>query len=177
MEKEILEKIKQDINETKQWLETDLAEMEELEKNPIVARYARLVKLKYELDHGLHLDSDDAIGRHEFWKYTQGNIKETNDIWFLLGEYTSDSYREYYGETTKEANVLVYINLENEFMHQVIGLDGQKSFEACHRVIKSERQNNWGMYYKIRDEFFVSCINDGQDIAVQKVLSKNKKNQ
>ena len=32
MEKEILEKIKQDISETKQWLETDLAEMEELKK-------------------------------------------------------------------------------------------------------------------------------------------------
>ncbi len=177
MEKEILEKIKQEFSETKLWLETDLAEMEELEKNPIVARYARLVKLKCELDHGLSLDSDDAIVRHAFWKYAQGSIKETNDIWFLLGEYTPDSYRECYGETAEESDVLVYINLENEFMYQTIGLDEQKSFEACHRVIKSERQENWRMYYKIRNEFFASCINVGQDIAVQKVLNKNKKNQ
>lgn len=151
--------------------------MEELEKNPIVARYARLLKLKCELDHGLCLDTDDAIVRHEFWKYRQGIIKETNDIWLLLGEYTPDSYRECYEETTEEADVLVYINLENEFMHQAIGLDEQKSFETCHRVIKSERQDNWRMYYKIRDEFLVNCINDGQDIAVQKVLNKNNKNQ
>ena len=177
MEKEILEKIKRDIIETKQWLETDLAEIKELEKNPIVAKYARMIKLKYELDHGLFLDSDDAIGKHEFWKYTQGSINETNDICFLLGKYDSDSYIKYYGEATEETNVLVYVNLENELMHKAIGLDKQEKFESCHIVIKTERQNDWTRYYKVRDEFFTNCINDGQDTAVQKVISKNKKNQ
>ena len=173
MEKEILEKIKLDIEDTKNLLDTNLAEMQELEQNEIVKRYIRLSRLKYELDHGLRLESDYDIAMHEYWKYTQGIIQETNQIWFLIGVYDSEEYQEAFNDKSENKNdVLVYINLENEKMHIGIGLDEREEFESSHNVIVTNRQYAWHDYYKTREAFFMSCINEGQEVAIKKVLKK-----
>ena len=173
MEKEILEKIKLDIEDIKKLLDTNLAEMKELEQHAIVKRYMRLARLKYELDHGLSLKSDYEIVRHEYWKYTQGSIQETNEIWFLVGIYNYEEYYEAFDEKTdNQEDVLVYINLENEQMHIGISLDEREDFESTHNVIVTNKQNAWHEYYKTRETFFMCCINEGQEAAIKRVLKK-----
>jgi hypothetical protein len=178
MENELLKKMKLDVEDTKYLVTTHLDEINYLEHNPIVKRYRKLLHLKYELDHGLRLKTDDEIIRYEYWKYTQGIIQQTNEIYFLIGVYDSKKYFELTKlKIDENSEVLVYLNLENEQMHIAISLEEQENFESTHNVIKSlsDTQYIMGEYYKIREEFFVDCVNSGQDVAVKKILSKNKK--
>ena len=173
MELEILENLRLDIEDVKEIIRSDFEEMQELEKNPKVKRYVHLLHLKEELENGSNLNNDKEIAIHELGKYTQGVIQETNDIWFLFGKYTKEEYLNTFDTTTNvEDDFLLYINLENEKMHNCIAPSKQLDFESEHTVIKTNKKNDWQEYYKVRDRFFVDCLKEGESVAYQKVLTK-----
>lgn len=175
MENTLLEDIKRVIVDTQNILNNNFAELDELKNNPIVQRYNRITRLKYLIDHGLTLDNDDKIIRHEYWKYTQGKIIDTNNLWFLLGIYSAEKYRCVFSEEPDMLNdSLVYINLENEKMRVVIDLNQKEVFESEHVIINTSSEDDWSSYYKMREKFFVDCVNEGQEIAVEKILRKVK---
>ena len=69
-------------------------------------------------------------------------------------------------------NFLLYVNLENEKMHNCIMPSSQLDFESEHTVIKTNKRNDWQGYYKMRNKFFVDCVKEGETTAYQKVLTK-----
>lgn len=173
MEQEILENLRLDIEDVKEIIRSNFEEMQELEKNPKVKRYIHLLHLKEELENGLSLNNDKEIAIHELGKYTQGVIQETNDIWFLIGKYTLEEYLDTFGTTPSiKDNFLLYVNLENEKMHNCIMPSSQLDFESEHTVIKTNKKNDWQGYYKMRNKFFVDCVKEGETTAYQKVLTK-----
>lgn len=173
MEQEILENLRLDIEDIKEIIRSNFEEMQELEKNPKVKRYIHLLHLKEELENGSQLENEKEIAIHELNKYTQGVIQETNDIWFLFGKYTSEEYISTFATTPSiKDDFLLYINLENEKMHKCIIPSKQLEFESEHTVIKTNKNNNWQGYYKIRNKFFIDCLREGEDKAYQKVLTK-----
>lgn len=173
MEQEILESLRLDIEDVKEIIRSNFEEIKKLEKNPKVKRYIHLLRLKEELENGLNLNSDKEIAIHELGKYTQGIIQETNDIWFLIGKYTLEEYLDTFGTTPSvKDNFLLYVNLENEKMHNCIKPEKQLDFESEHTVIKTNKRNDWHGYYKMRNKFFVDCVKEGETTAYQKVLTK-----
>ena len=66
-------------------------------------------------------------------------------------------------------------DLEDSTRVIVICKDKQEKFEATHNVVygKSSILDYSDRYYNTRHQFFEECINDGQETAVKKVLSKD----
>lgn len=101
-------------------------------------------------------------------KYGNGLIKDSNNIWCYL-------YHTFDRDHSK--TIVVYQDLENSTKYMTIDVDKQDEFEATHNVVYGNldiRDYN-DRYYNIKHQFFEDCINDGQEIAVQKVLSKGIK--
>lgn len=105
-------------------------------------------------------------------------IQETNGIWCLVYEISAQKYEELFIESLRELDknspVYVYFDIENSQRHVAINKEEKENFESTHSVIVGNLsiQDVADRYYNVSHEFFNSCLKDGQDIAVQKILTK-----
>lgn len=180
MEKDILEMIKREASDMKKIADRDYSEISELEKDPIVQRYLYLKGLKESRD--LIEDGKRCIVGKVIDKYGHGLIKDSNNIWCFLFESDAKAIREVFfpgifldGNVRDDQVIVVYRDLENSERINFITKDKQEEFEATHKVVfgKSSILDPAGRYYNTRHQFFEDCINDGQEAAVKKVLSKD----
>lgn len=165
MENEILEKIKKDYKDMMTIAGGDYSEIEELKKHPAVQRYLQLVKLQDNpsiIRAGMSEYFEREILGEIIGKYGYGKIKETNHIWFLYYEAVKD------GE-----EILVYVDIEDKSQRIVIKKEDRDEFERTHIVIygNSNICSGEDRYYNIREMFFGNCLTEGQEVAVQKLLS------
>lgn len=180
MEKDILERINQDYSDIEKISTRDYSEIAELEKNPIVQRYRYLIGLKESRDL-IEYGKRCIVGKI-IEKYGHGLIKESNNIWCLLFEsetkYIKDIHFEYFDKIDGEKIAVVYRDLEDGSRMIAISKDNQEEFEATHNVVygNSQISDYSDRYYNTRHKFFEYCITDGQDVAVQKILSRSKNN-
>ena len=111
-------------------------------------------------------------------KYGRNNIEKTNEIWFLLYEVPAKTYKKWNQKSQLEIDddkiVLVYKDIENSSKTIFINKDEQEEFEMTHTIIEGNLKINDPIdrYYNARHEFFNLCINEGQEVAVQRTLLK-----
>jgi len=178
MNKEILEKIKQDYIDMDKISKGDFSEITELEKNPIIQRYKYLLDIKksyYGID-------DDYRQFHSLGeiinRYGNGLIAQTNNIWFWFSDMPIRKYEEMFStsldKTDKDSIIAVYIDLENSKRVIPIPIDKQIDFESTNNVIRGKRTiiDPADRYYSARCEFFNLCVNEGQNPAVKMVLQE-----
>lgn len=176
MEKDILEMIRQDYCDMRKISDGDYSEIIELEENPVVQRYRYLIGLKESRD--LREYGKRCIVGKIIEKYGHGVIKESNNIWCLLFEseakYIKGIPFDCFDQIDEEQIVVVYRDVEDSSRTVAISKDRQEEFEATHNVIFGDSQilDYSDRYYNIRHKFFNDCVIDGQDAAVEKILSK-----
>ena len=178
MNKSIFKTMQEEYHDIKKIVEGDFSEIEELENNPAVQRYKKLLGLK---DSRFEFRNENDITGYLLSKYGQGVIQETNHIWFFIYELSLQKYEEFFHSSFKEGDrdstVLVYFDLENSQKYIAINKEKQKDFESTHQVIvgKSSIEDGFDRYYNARHEFFDLCLKDEQDVVVQKILTKYSK--
>lgn len=176
MKKSVLRRIIEEYKNIKKIAEGDFSEIEELEKNPIQRYKKYLLMLK---ESRFEFKNEDRIIGQILSDYSQ----ETNIIWCFVYEMSVQKYEECFNETLKEydknSTVLVYFDIENSQRYITINKEEQESFESTHKVIRGNLsiQDGADRYYNVRHEFFSSCLEDGQDVAIQKILTKYSKTQ
>ena len=173
MEKDILNKIRQECTDMKKIIRGDLSEIKELEKNPAVQRYCYLMSLKNSQD--LIERGERAIIGQIIEKYGNGRIEKTNDIWCFLFELPAEKIKKIpLGDVEKNQIMAVYQDIEDSSRMIAITKDEQEEFESTHNVVlgNSKIFDESDRYYNIRHKFFDACINSSQEEAIQKVLSK-----
>lgn len=178
MNREILEKMKQDFNDMDKILKGDFSEITELEKNPIVERYKYLLDIKKS-----YSSTDDYYRQSHIFgeiinKYSTGLIEQTNNIWFWFFNVPVSKYEEIFRTSldgnAKDSIIAVYIDLENSKRVITIPIDKQDDFESTNNVIRGKRSifDSADRYYNARYEFFNLCINEDQDLAVKMMLQE-----
>ena len=178
MKDSVLKRISDEYKDIKMITEGDFSEIEELEKDPTVRRYKHLLALK---SARFEFENEDIIIGHLMSMFEQRCAEDTNDIWCLVYELPYNVYEERFNSTVDGASndspVLVYFDIENNQRHVAITKSEQESFESTHRVVvgKLSIQDSADRYYNVRQEFYQSCIKDGQEVAVKKILKKYSK--
>lgn len=173
MEKDIYEKIIRDAKSMEKILDGDYSEFKELEKDPNVQRYIYLNRLKNS--YRLNYYGKNSIVGEILEQYGEGLIENTNNIWcyalenearkiYFSGVDRSDPYKIW----------IVYMDLENNKKTIAISKENQEKFESTHKIAyKNPNIDDFSDgYYNIRHRFFEDCINEGQEIAIQKILAK-----
>lgn len=178
MKETVFKQMTEKYKDIKKISEGDFSEIDELEKNPIVQRYNYLLGLK---NSRYEFENEDRIAGYLLRKYGYGFIQETNDIWCLVYEISVQQYEEWFktslSEYDKNSTVLVYYDIENNQKHIAISKDEQENFESTHNVIfgKLSIKDDEDRYYNVRHEFFSTCLNEGQEVAIQRILKKYSK--
>lgn len=180
MEKDILEMIKQEYSDMEKISTRDYSEIASLETSPDVQRYRYLIGLKNDRDL-IEYGKRCIVGK-VIDKYGHGLIKESNNIWCFLFESDTKSIKGIpfaLVETADDEDIaVIYRDLEDSSRMIAISKANQEEFEATHNVVFGNPQisDYSDRYYNIRHKFFESCITNGQEIAVQKILSRSKNN-
>lgn len=178
MDREILIKIKQDYTNMVKISGGDFSEIAKLENNPIVQRYKHLLRIKES-----YYGADDYYRQANFFseiihKYSNGLIKQTNNIWFWFFDVSVRTYEEIFSTTLdmmdKDRIVAVYRDLENSTRVITIPIENQGEFESNNNVIRGKRTiiDSEDRYYNTKYEFFNLCINGDQDLAVNRMLQE-----
>lgn len=160
MENDTLKKIQAEYSDMLKIAQKDYSEIEELAKDPNVQRYLYLSSLADSRD----LIEDGKIGALDriIRDYGTNTIKETNNIWCYLYELKN--------------GMLVYLDLEDRAKAYEINKEAKEEFERTHKVVYGDTSilDGMGRYYNTRYKFFEDCINEGQEAAVEKLLSREK---
>ncbi len=160
MENDTLKKIQAEYSDMLKIAQKDYSEIEELAKDPNVQRYLYLRSLADSRD----LIEDGKIGALDriIRDYGINTIKETNNILCYLYELKN--------------GVLVYLDLEDKAKAYAINKEEKEEFERTHKVVYGDTSilDCMGRYYNTRYKFFEDCINEGQETAVEKLLSREK---
>ncbi len=186
MEQEMLEKLKAEYNDISKMLSNNFEEIVELEKNPIIIRYNYLKSIQNSAERCDYYNSDDYKKKYflDLCIKKYGISWQTNNIYVFMFECTQKRLEDLLHQTlslskdSKDNMVAYYVDIENPAKYKIMSNENQKEFESTHRVVygKEHILDCYDRYYNVRREFFTSCVEDGQDNAVQKVLSKYIKN-
>lgn len=177
MKDELIKEMKKEYEDIKMISQEDYSEIEKLEENHIVQRYNYLLSLKKSR---FEFKDENRIIADFVYKYGQGAIEKTNEIWCLVYEITAERYENSFhthlNNIDKDDIVLVYFDIENNKKHIVINKSEQENFESTHKVVvgKLSIEDSIDRYFNTRFEFFNTCLNDGQDVAIKKLLNKTK---
>ena len=180
MENELLETVKRECKDITELFTSDFAEIDKLEKNPIVQRYKYLIKLRDQSIYNGFV-SDDKILDYCLEQYVYGKVRETNDIWLLMIEGTVGEFEKLFGiqllEKDKSKVAIFYKDIEDPTRTNLVLKEDQEEFEKAHRVVTGKEYiyDCEGRYYNLKHEFFTSCVKDGQENAVQMILKKYQK--
>lgn len=113
-------------------------------------------------------------------KYGSGSIKQTNNLWVWLSDMTVNDYEETFGITldkdNKNRQISVYVDIENSNRMVAVPFEQQADFEYSSTVVRGKQtiSNPYDRYSDVRREFFLLCINEGQEQAVKTLLEKEK---
>lgn len=164
--------------------ETDLLNeaIELYEQHPIVIKYLNL-KRKLELiakSHSKVEELDDA----ELLEYVINNIgiSNTNNIYVYMGTYQqNDNITEEYpcdfivSYDDPNADYRLYINIESPDDERKIICNLQSDFEKQNIVLYPPQGINSSTYfYEIRNMYFKTAINEGQENAIEKAIVLSK---
>ena len=164
--------------------ETDLLNeaIELYEQHPIVIKYLNL-KRKLELiakSHSKVEELDDA----ELLEYVINNIgiSNTNNIYVYMGTYQqNDNITEEYpcdfivSYDDPNADYRLYINIESPDDERKIICTLQSDFEKQNIVLYPPQGINSSTYfYEIRNMYFKTAINEGQENAIEKAIVLSK---
>lgn len=181
MENELLKKIKQEYKDIRAALDSNFREISKLESNQIVKRYNYLKYLRTKKENGEFNNSKNILD-YCFEHYGYGKVRNTNEIWLLMFECPISVFEKRFNvrllEEDKSKIVAYYTDIENAAKHTIVTKDNQEEFERTHKVITGKTVyifDSYGRYYDIRHEFFTSCVEDGQENAVKKILEKYPK--
>ena len=176
MKKEIYDAMMDYYDSSYRVLTGDYSELEELEKDPKVQKYITLQELKS--NPYAPQNKDELVNKCQ--EKFGVDLEKANDIWVFMCELPYATciirFKAVLDEKYINQNIAVYRNIESRMLRFVAEED-KKKFESKHRVIEgnpdisdfNDRYNN------ARFNFFKSMINDGQEKAVEKILSLYKK--
>ena len=180
MENEILEKIRKEYKDITEAINSNFREISRLEDNQFVKRYNYLKSLKAKASFG-EFSNDKNVLDYCLEEYGYGKPRETNEIWLFMFECSIEKYEKMFKvrllEEDKNKMVAYYTDIENKSKHAVVAKEKQEEFESTHRVVtgKLSIYDCCDRYYNLRREFFASCLEEGQEQAVQKILKKYHK--
>jgi hypothetical protein len=180
MENEVLERIRKEYNDITGSIDSNFRELSRLEDNAIVKRYNYLKKLKDMTSIG-ELKNHKSVLDHCIEEHGYGKARQTNEIWLFMFECPIEAFEKRFNvrllEQDKSKIVAYYTDLENKSKHAIVLKEKQIEFESTHRVVtgKNDIYDYLDRYYNIRHEFFVSCVEEGQDKAVEMILQKYPK--
>ncbi len=180
MENEVLDRIKKEYNDISDTLKSNFREIGRLEETLTVKRYNYLKELRSKVQCG-EFSKDGDVLDYCLEEYGYGKPRKTNEIWLYMLECPVSQYEEYFNirllEQDKSKVVILYTDLENRTKRSIVPKENQEEFESTHRVIygKSTIFDCYDRYYNARREFFVSCLENGQEEAVQMILTKYPK--
>lgn len=181
MKKEILEEIKKEAEDIKKIAKGDFKEIDELEKNSVVMRYLHLLNLKETFEYTCGYNIDECTIEYLVEKYGKGVIQESNNVWYYVFKISAEKCEKYFNyplnDFDKNCEVLVYMDIEDSERKIIISESEQEEFESTHNIIAGNLSiyDEMDRYYNVRSEFFRSCLKEGNDVAVQKILSKYSK--
>lgn len=185
MERELIEKIKQEIVDLKKQQENvrdSLMELDILKNSPSVLRYIELLEFDTEKNRKFISKDDDGLLRDVYYRYGR-RINDTNKFYFCLGTYKHSVECDiehgfgYVALNIDDPSALfrIYINIEDETDSVHIPIKECEMFENSNRVIFPGKSClNLSLYYKVSYDFFKTTILEGQAVAVKKVLSLKK---
>ena len=181
MEKELLEKIKQEINEKykdKEKITKIIKEIDELKNNKYVKRYLEIAKYDNTINREFITEPQEKI-KKDIISRNSKLCRTTNKIYFCFGNYPGikKTNGEYYisnhpGYGDVEL-VTLYRNIENYQDSYIIPTNECEEFENNHYVIPYIiGKDNLLRYNIIQQEFFDDALNNNQEEATSKILKK-----
>ena len=147
-----------------------------LENSPIVRDYIQL-NSQIELLINESFDKDDIYLTTLMDFEDKGLMSETNEIYVYNGTfYTEDHIVKRVGRDNPVGEFDKYIDLES--MDELeIPVEDRLAFEASHKVVPlGNMEPTKFLLYKLRNQFIEDALYEGQEVACNKVLSRNKKN-
>lgn len=182
MKEELLQKMKEELNEKKQEIELHnekIKKLKELLKEPKVKEYIKLMDQEIPSLKQIK-KTDEEIISTLYSKYAY-RIKEdeTNKIFVYLGTY---KYSELYdihhsipdisvSYDSKEADYRKYQDIEDNFA-KIIPIKQCEIFEKENIIINPNTRYKTKAYYEIRQEFFTRAIKKDQESAKKLILRK-----
>ena len=185
MNKELLEELREKYNsyvllleENKQKLENLQDEKEKYETNPIIKKYLELLVNIKSCENRIKIINENSIEDDIikiFDEKTNSDDKNNSNVYiFKEYDYASD-----------ESICSYYQNIETKEIVRVKTIDVQE-FESKNIIIRLKTEiinNNYldfinsysNMYNNLRKDYIVDYVIEGEEKAIQKALTKNKK--
>lgn len=136
--------------------------------------------IEVKANQGIINESEENLINVIYYKY-EPKIKDTNNIYYCFGTY---KYNEETDLEHRSKDVLVdrndpnaiyrlYVNIENEMDIKKIPILDCKEFERNNHILNiNNHYNGYEKYYELKDEFIKTSINESQEKAVIKILSR-----
>ena len=182
MENEVIERIRKEYKDITEAINSNFRELGMLESNAVVRRYNYLKNLRDKYEYSPDFKTNKSILDHCIEEYGYGKPRQTNEIWLYMFECSIERFEQLFRvrllEQDKSKIVVVYYDIENRAKHAIVPKENQEEYESTHNVVygKETIYDCMDRYYNLRREFFVSCVGEGQEKAVEMVLSKYPKN-
>lgn len=144
---------------------------EELEKNDVVKLYCQILNEMAELNDDINYEQnilDNAIAN--------SNIKNTNGIYVYFGSFYKNIFNQEIpvDHMDHTAQYSVYMDIEKVYSSAciTIPIESCESFERDNVILfpKDVYSERWILYERIRRMFFETCVVEGQEKAIEKVL-------
>lgn len=156
-----------------------LNQIKELNKDETVIKYLNLLDEFNSIDYIgiLNFSLEDMLASS--LRAHMHLIKETNNIYFYLGEFMLDNTNDFrFGPKDvkldagdSKAEYKIYINIENNNKIR-IPINESKNFESKHKVIFSDQIQLNSAFINAQTEFIKTALEEGQEAACDKILSK-----
>lgn len=155
-----------------------ILEKEELEKDQRVQRYIELCNMNVS-SRKVYSSDEEIISKIIYHK----DFKDTNNILVYLGTYVKSyeigpSIDYTVKRDDSRADYCLYADVENLCRKSRVKIEDRELFEQAHNNIiypegylKSELFNE---YYKLKHEFIMDCLENGQKKAVTRLRKKCK---
>ena len=161
----------QEIVKKRELLNSLLVKKEELEKDAMVKSYCELLNELSLLSNELCKEQNilDVAISHV-------NIKNTNGIYVYFGTFYDNNLGQeiLVDRTNQYAKYNIYMNIEKIYSSAgvKVPINFCESFEKNNKILfpKNVFSERWVIYEKARRLFFETCISDGQEEAIEKVL-------
>ncbi|MCM1370707.1 MAG: hypothetical protein NC181_02295 [Clostridium sp.] len=108
-------------------------------------------------------------------------ISESNNIYVYLGTYkysyeadVEHGPRDYkVSRNYKNADYSKYMDLETEDLIEIF-INEREQFETSHKVIFPKNLFEQKEFYEMQKTYIEDCVKDGQTLAVEKILKRNR---
>lgn len=146
-----------------------------LENSRVVQDYIALMEQIKDMDDEV-LDEGQIFWHVLFDYEDKGLVSETNGILLYAGSFFRDQdYLISVDRNSSDAEFDNYIDIES-FDEIDIPVEDREIFEKEHKVIVLDDESSKYSLYELHGQFMYYAVNEGEEVACQKILSRNKKN-